>query len=889
MIYNQLQARSGIIFKDGIKYSDLNKQVQNDDTEISKNNDDLELDGADKAQGNFADNFAITLDSKAGLSARLKMFMSTLPNGQKHYLTGEDLFENFDVAYNTINAMLAGTEPNFAQMISVLNEFKDEQWISSLINKLQEANRPESNNQSIVKEFITAMNKHYINMSFVNWINTEAGYQMKIMDDNSNSRRRVIMNDWSMNFSRSPIVFTDENHNQMLDKDVASDSMDLIDNLFKDKSSRTTENIIKALKSVGISLSERSVKDILDGKFTVNGKKLSSNAFFDKNHESSPLKYIYKSLSVIANSNNDLELGKESADVFRNGTVQELASLESKYSKHLYPNSFRSGSKTIFSYTNDKFIVDRMYELLRGYKTGDKDKFTLLNELSTDIYAKNSYWLNQLKQSMPDSDNFDTTFSDIFEFGYLSLDALKKQRSESSDRSLADMSSKEIIAIKLAHLLNMGTLSNGRRVGKLFYPTMSDKTTMLTIQSLMYEGVRYNEIGGKKSVDNNTVDFIYNNVVKSEMNRMWSLQKQTNNYSTGTNVDSYDDGAKYFYTIPALNGIKGIWDFDTVPGRRLLKSEELIDPETKDLINKTITNSLNSMIALQIQEFEENGIGYSIDDKGKESLEFMDKDGMTNITNNYVNPSIQDKSDAIAADYAINYFIHNANVSQLFHGDYAQYFKAKGAKEAIKTFEELIKLENVSNLSLLHTLVKPTFDNLGKRLAADLAPGYEADFGDKTQLRVTVSNDREINSQSKEYIDNLFKDDKEARNSWTHFNSSDAQSWSSLDFHIDTLFNFGNKLISEKDYKHLKQKIADARKAGKDVEFDQDELTLVLQPTKPIYSNNKQQVISKDGSCCKICSVILESITLPFSSNDTPNIEGLNPSAIVFNLSENPI
>ena len=195
--------------------------------------------------------------------------------------------------------------------------------------------------------------------------------------------------------------------------------------------------------------------DIADTEFlendvlvSINGKKISSNAFFNENHESSPLKYIYKSLSVIANSNNNLELGGKDVDIFRNGTVQELASLEAKYSKHLYPNSFRSGSKTIFSYTNDKFIVDRMYELLRGYKTCDKGKFTLLNELSTDIYAKNSYWLNQLKQAMPDSDNFDTTFSDIFEFGYLSLDALKKQRSESSDRSLADMSSKEIIAIK---------------------------------------------------------------------------------------------------------------------------------------------------------------------------------------------------------------------------------------------------------------------------------------------------------------------------------------------------------------------------------------------------------------------------------------------------------
>ena len=29
----------------------------------------------------------------------------------------------------------------------------------------------------------------------------------------------------------------------------------------------------------------------------------------------------------------------------------------------------------------------------------------------------------------------------------------------------------------------------------------------------------------------------------------------------------------------------------------------------------------------------------------------------------------------LPADFAINYLIHNANVAQMFHGDYAQYFK----------------------------------------------------------------------------------------------------------------------------------------------------------------------------------------------------------------------
>jgi len=128
MIYAQLKRRSGIIFKENSKPQEINSGI--DENSIEDNNDGLDMEGADKSQGRYTDDFAITLDSKAGLSSRLKMFMSTLENGKKHYLAAgglldEELFEDFDTAYNTVNALLAGTEPNFEQMIAKLQEFSD--------------------------------------------------------------------------------------------------------------------------------------------------------------------------------------------------------------------------------------------------------------------------------------------------------------------------------------------------------------------------------------------------------------------------------------------------------------------------------------------------------------------------------------------------------------------------------------------------------------------------------------------------------------------------------------------------------------------------------------------------------------------------------------------
>ena len=48
---------------------------------------------------------------------------------------------------------------------------------------------------TIIKQFVTAMNKHYIDMSYVQWSNDSNGTILKVRGDDSNSRMRVVIAD----------------------------------------------------------------------------------------------------------------------------------------------------------------------------------------------------------------------------------------------------------------------------------------------------------------------------------------------------------------------------------------------------------------------------------------------------------------------------------------------------------------------------------------------------------------------------------------------------------------------------------------------------------------------------------------------------------------------
>jgi len=230
-----------------------------------------------------------------------------------------------------------------------------------------------------------------------------------------------------------------------------------------------------------------------------------------------------------------------------------------------------------------------------------------------------------------------------------------------------------------------------------------------------------------------------------------------------------------FYTIPELNILKNIFK-KTDSGVRILKPQDELTPENIQEIKDEIKNSLNLMIRNQIEEFKDNKIGYVA---GEKNLQFIDSKYASNIASLYDGKLTDEQlSNAVAADYAVNYLIHNANVAQMFHGDYAQYFKGD-----LVEFDKDFDLKN-HTLVDAYNLVKPTFDNLGKRLAADLAPGYEADFGTKNTLKVTVSKDRKMASLAIDYIDKVYRKnhqnrtdaERAATKAWKDINTSDAQS-----------------------------------------------------------------------------------------------------------------
>ena len=164
MVINKLKSRSGLILSGGIISSQIASNSENAENNLEEANN-IELDDSGRVRNNFSEDFAITLDSKDTLSTRLKLFFSSIPNGKTHYITGEQLFEKFDVVYNTLSAMLSGNEPSFCRMIKELESYDAESfpWIKPLVSRLTDPKTKDS----LKNEFVVAMNKHYAKMSFV--------------------------------------------------------------------------------------------------------------------------------------------------------------------------------------------------------------------------------------------------------------------------------------------------------------------------------------------------------------------------------------------------------------------------------------------------------------------------------------------------------------------------------------------------------------------------------------------------------------------------------------------------------------------------------------------------------------------------------------------------
>lgn len=773
--------------RSGFKVSDIQNEAINELAEYGEDNSNHE-------RNNFTDTYSLELDSKDTVSAKMKLFLSFIPNGKVNYLTRESQFEPFDTVYNSLSAMLAGSKPNLAAMMDRLNEINQDgtlfPWLTNLLAKLENASG------QIKREFVTAMNKHYVSMKFTMWRKLgNYRYAMEVWDANANSIQQVITNSWYNNLINRDLT-TLRNDEYVYNPSVVEEIKKERQDWSNSKVAPNIEQLGNWFKKLGIELSPKSLETLKRGEFVYGGKVLKYSQLFQKNG------LIDSLISKLAPGEAIDMIGNQ---LFSDSIVKALIALEARNTAHIFSNSHKSGTKTIYSYTNDKYLIDRFTNL--------KTDPVLLTALSKLSYNSTSSLLRQLVKT-DDLGNFiynedglveidtESKFYNNFTYDYLGLDAIEELGVKLRDsKSLNDLSPTEHEVIKLAMFNNNGSISkDGTRIGKVFYPTMSDKTTMIMLSVPLFN-VTLNADG---TVTNDVVDFIYDSIVQGEINRILKWQTITNNGENPVNVSAYNEGAKLFFTFAQLNNIDEL--YTTVGDKRILKNINA-DPNLVNLIKDSLAQLLDTQINQQLDTWNNLGIGLKED-----KFEYLDSKYLT-----YLNKQVTTKDKNFiqrlaAADFAINNIISNVNISQLFTGDPALYYK----KEKSTATDDYVQI------------AQDTFINIGKRLAGDIAPGQEADWtGISESYKLLVLNDAESISLSNEYYKSLGFSDK----TYGGITGTDAQELTTLGEHLNVMYAFGK--LSDEQYKSLLNKF----KKGE--EYTTEELNVILQPIKPVYVHNR--------------------------------------------------
>ena len=168
------------------------------------------------------------------------------------------------------------------------------------------------------------------------------------------------------------------------------------------------------------------------------------------------------------------------------------------------------------------------------------------------------------------------------------------------------------------------------------------------------------------------------------------------------------------------------------------------------------------------------------------------------------------------------------NIYQLFVGDPAQLTKSISDDKITKTennfYEEFIKnglseveAKEKAKVALQKWIIDNSIVNVFKRIAKDIAPGREGVFNTSHYNTIFIHEPISYSSLGDKYKEYAKKLD-----------AADAQEWVTPEEYIDNLFAYG-EVLSEDKYNTLKEKLKNQE------EFTDEELGLVLQPTKPVY------------------------------------------------------
>ena len=777
--------------------------------------EDLDLNDSEDAAGLdkliYTDEWAFTINSKATASADLRKFFSFVQAKTEDgtLITSSLGFPEiipFDMVYDTLHEMLANQPADYDTMINVLEVYKEKvPWLQSVIDNIEKA--PER----IQNEFVSDMSKHHINMQFVMWRKQPNGeYSLTRWSSNASAIQERLRRTWSSNMHNplggSNLVVVDENNDYSFDAEVADYLYETAKEWETNPAAVTNEELANWLGNFGIVLTDDTYQDLRDGKYKNDGTKSWNKLFTDS---AGIVKVLAKRIKALS----DQKVTVEEASILNDSAVKALAKLDATNNLNVFSNSFRTGGKTIYSYGNNNYLVNRMRDLT-AYDEENK-KFIneeLINNLKNISFTRDSLWLKELSEDSAAG----RLMRNNLRLDYVSLEALKQEYRASQDNSkLKDLNVDEHEAVRLGMFFNSSKhIIDGeiRRVASLFYQTMSDKSTMLTMSYV----TRQVELG-TEGISEKNLELLYNAVVQPEINRMRGHQTK--------DIKGYEPN--YFYLFPGLNEL--MIDFNgTEQSFRdivMAKNDAYFQPEVKAQVLNYLNESFNSLLTEKLADWKNLGIGITEKDAQGRQIEkhrLLDREYMSKIAQG----NSEGKVRYAAADYLFNTLLANSEMYKLFAGDPALYAKFNSKKSLSANLEE-------------------TFVNLGKRLAGDIAPGIELANSQGSSYYQICLADKELASnnvldkEQKAYFNKIVSTYSE---DYGAMEGSDAQEYTTWQEHLHVMKQLGR--LTQNQFNTISRKLTNQSNGvfGEANKLSYNESLIVMQPMKPVYVGNTASV-----------------------------------------------
>jgi hypothetical protein len=827
--------------------------------------DEFEEDSSESNEKDFSKSSNETKPiDKVGVA--LKRIFAQVKDGNTGFM-GMDTYTSFKQMYDTVTLALSSDtslSPNFNEMISLLKKRKDSTpWMKPLIEELEKSDE-QVKNQFVYNTYKQKVYAKFATLAF----DQNQGVNSNIYDSNSNEAKRAVIDKWKENFKRSPI-----NNEGKINTDQLTLAVEQWNSWFDSGLANQTNAVYQEwLGKFGINLSDSTMEALRNGELNVSesGGKLKKASFSDlfdgltASNSKNRTGMLFTNLMKYSMMNKD----KENMEFYENTKnhpfedmntiLGQLAELETQYNPSYGSTSRYVAGKSVTEIEAFTYFYEQFKKLKNSALSEDK---TYLQDMQNLSFSQDSFLLKMLLE--------DEVFANQFGHGIADLMALKELYKKSPLKGgIDDLSSIDYMFTQRAMFQNRNQGAEREVQGTPFKMRMahmntltnSDKGRMMLLKTGVFDFFKQSEeafiIDDAGSVDftSDLKNLLFSQLVAPELRRMINFITKVKK----TNIKDYDKGAARFNLIPELNSITG-YEGETIQDFILRHEGKTVD-EIMGFVQVSFGDSMMGILQDNIvKEATDNVKDLAQFNKPKRGTI---KEGAVNTVDGFNNAqylgqrtgNVESNMKVAELDFILNSMITNMNYMQLMAGDPALYYKSdidvtsKDAKDQTKISQKLAI-------------------NLGKRMAAMVAPGSVlADSNTNSYLQIFLDDvngiadnmldiiewhygkealTEEIDGQTYTELVQILKDRKadlkiirnaqdalEKRFSriaeFIDIESTDAQEYTTVKEHIYVMLKQGR--LSKEKHDLIQSNIE------KGIDLTKEDLDLVLQPIKPVYT-----------------------------------------------------